>query len=266
MQRCSAASPLQRALVAAALLSTLSATQAQQLFLGDKPAEPAAESRKAEQARGLLEPQAEALLSSQIAARVLELPFDAGDAFAKGAVLARLDCNIYEAQNAAARAEVNAARVKLESDRELARLNSIGVLEVQLSEARLRKAEAEQKVNQVFTEQCVIRAPWAGRVVERRVNAFESIAPNTPLLAIVAQAAPEIRLIVPSTWLPRLRPGTAFRFRIDETGVELPATVSAVGARIDAVSQTVPLRARFDGEPAGLVAGMSGTALFNGTP
>ncbi len=214
------------------------------------------------EARGVLRPGAEAVLSSQIAARVVAIPFKEGETFAAGDTLVKLDCNFYEAQLSAAQAAAAAARIQLESDQQLARLNSIGTLEVQLSEARLRQAEAEVKLNQVLTDRCVIRAPYAGRVVERMIQPHESVTQDTRLLSLVAQSVPEIRLVVPSTWLAWLRPGIAFQFRIDETGAVLPATVSAIGARIDAVSQTLPVTARFKGKADGLTPGMSGTARF----
>lgn len=250
-------------------LATLgqSVSSADDLFIGGdgKKAAPNAHAETAStaaQARGILQAGAEATLSSQIAGRVVELPFKVGDSFNKGDVLARLDCDFYQAQLVAAQAAAAAENAQMESNRQLAKLHSIGVLEVQLAEAKWRKAEAEVQLNRTFTDHCKVVAPFAGRVVETRIHNYESVSPGTEFLAIVDRASPEIRLIVSSRWLAWLQPGSAFSFQVDETGASFPATVTAIGARIDAVSQTVPVRAQFSGKPTGLVAGMSGTANF----
>ncbi len=240
----------------------LAPVQAEDLVLGTPAlvAEQTEEQRL--EARGVLLPGAEAVLASQIAAQVVALPFREGDSFAVGDVLVRLDCGFYEAQLSAAQAAATAARIQLQSDQQLAELNSIGVLEVQLSEARWRQAEAEVKLNQVLADRCIVTAPFAGRVVERLIHPHESVTPDVKMLSIVARTAPDIRLVVPSHWLAWLGPGSRFQFQLDETGQVLPAKVTAVGARIDAVSQTISVRAAFDGRAETLTPGMSGTARF----
>lgn len=212
--------------------------------------------------RGMLEPRSEATLSSQIAARVVELPYKEGDAFNKGSVLVKLDCEIYQTQLEAAEAASSAAKAQLDSDHQLAKLNSIGALEVQLSEANYRKAVAEANVTRALTKHCTITAPFAGRVEKNEIHNYESVGEGSELLAIVDRGTPYIRLIVPSKALDWLKPGTAFTFEVDETGESFPAKIKALGARIDAVSQTVPVRAQFTGNPTTLTPGMSGTARF----
>lgn len=212
--------------------------------------------------RGMLEPRAEATLSSQIAARVIALPYKEGDSFQKGAALVELDCEIYKTQLEAAEAASSAAKAQFESNRQLAKLNSIGALEVQLSEANYRKAVAEANVTRALTKHCTIKAPFAGRVVKNEIHNYESVSEGTELLAIVDRSTPDIRLIVPSKALAWLKPGTPFTFEVDETGASYPAKIKALGARIDAVSQTVSVRAQFTGQPATLTPGMSGTARF----
>lgn len=222
--------------------------------------------REVPQARGVLRPGAEAVLSSQIAGKVLALPFREGESFKKGDVLAELDCRYYQAQLSAAEAAEAAARIQLESDRQLASLNSIGVFEVQMSEAKLRQAEAETTLGRVLTDRCVVRAPYDGVLVERLIHPHESVAQDTRLISIVARATPEIRLVVPSHWLPGLTPGTPFQFHLDELDQTYPAKITAVGGRIDPVSQTLPVTGAFVGKPPGLVPGMSGTAHFERVP
>ena len=228
---------------------------------GGAPTTPAAQPLTA---RGLLEADREAVLSSEIAARILEMPFEPGDTFAEGDVLVQFDCALYEAQLNGAEAALGGAYRTLANNRQLAAFNSIGQLEVQLSQAAVVEAQAEVVSGQVITERCVVTAPYGGRVVDRLVNPFESVEPGEELLAIADDEQLRVTLIVPSLWLRWLLPGTGFDFTVDETGDVHPATVESLGARIDPVSQTIEVTARLSptNQAAGLILGMSGTATF----
>jgi RND family efflux transporter MFP subunit len=216
-----------------------------------------------EAARGVLEPAAEAVISAEIAGRIVDLPVTEGADFAKGALLVRFDCTLYEAQLAQARAQAAGAKAALDNARSLAKLQSIGVLDVQLAEAKLAEASAAIRLSSATVERCRIEAPYAGRVVRRLAQPAEGVAAGDDLLAIVSDGLPRIRLIVPSTWLAWLVPGMPFDFAVDETGGTVKAQVTAIGARVDQVSQTVPVLAAIEGKPTDLLPGMSGTARFD---
>ncbi|SMF72534.1 RND family efflux transporter, MFP subunit [Tistlia consotensis] len=221
-------------------------------------------------ARGVLEPEQEATLSSELDGRVTALPFDEGQRFKKGAALVELDCGLYRARLAATQADREVARLQYESDKQLAKLNSIGDLELRQSAARLRKADADVKMADFMAQRCTVSAPYDGRVVKRLVHEQESVPAGRELIAIVGIGTPDIRLIVPSHWLAWLKAGDRFVFTVDETAARYPAHVKMIGARIDAVSQTLPVIAAFDGaagkgDAAALVPGMSGTGDFGET-
>jgi len=118
-------------------------------------------------------------------------------------------------------------------------------------------------VCQARTKDCVIQAPYSGRVAELAVNAFETPGVNQPLMKIIGSDELELRLIVPSNWLSWLKIGESFSFQVDETGDEHQALVTQVGAEVDAVSRTVAITAKFESLPATVLPGMSGTALFD---
>lgn len=218
------------------------------------------------EARGVVQPEREATLSAEIAGRIVDMRHGPGDRFREGETLVRLDCRFYEARLAQGHAGRDAARAQLDSDREMARLRAIGELDVARSEANLRAAEAEVTLRRIDAQRCVLPAPYAGRVVERRAQPHETVSAGAPLLEIVDDRSLRIRAIVPSAALAWLRPGMVFRFTLDETGETRPARVRELGARVDPVSQTVPMIATFERPPEGLVAGMSGTARFDPPP
>lgn len=209
------------------------------------------------QVRGVLRARDQAVLSSELPGRIVEMPFADGEAFAKGDVLVRFDCSAYQAQLNAAQAAARATREELSHKKQLAALNSVGRFEVALAEAQ---------VYQVQVKRCSVSAPFAGRVVQRRAQPHESVANGAPLLDVVDNGTLEIYLLIPSSWLSRVQPGQRFAFTPDETGEPLEARVKRLGARIDEGSQTLLLIGSLPEKADGLLSGMSGSARFTEAP
>ena len=203
----------------------------------------------------------QATLSAEIAARIVQMPLRDGDSFKKGDTLVAFDCAIFEAQRDKVDAELKAARAKLDNDRQLERSRSIGALEVVLSEVAVSRAQAEMRMAQINTERCVIQAPWAGRVVLRKAQEHEVAKLHQEVLSIVSTEQMEVMAVVPAQWVRSLRPGQVFEVRIDETGSRHNAEVVAMGSQVDAVSQTLTVRARI-ARDARLLPGMTGSAYL----
>jgi RND family efflux transporter MFP subunit len=204
-------------------------------------------------------------LSSELAGRVTSLPFRMGDTFEKGDVLVGLDCRLYQAQSKKVAAELKAAAVKLKSASELRELRAIGELDVALAESEHAQSEAELAISRINTQRCEVRAPWDGRVVELMVSRFENVTQQQPLIGIVDDSELEAEVVIPAAWLTWLEPGLAAELHIDGLGVTAQAEVSAISPAIDAVSQTVLLRALIAPNDA-LVPGITGTASFKPNP
>ncbi len=213
--------------------------------------------------RGVVKSAQEAVLSVDLNARVLETPVMTGESFTKDDVLLRFDCEIQKAEARAAKAHYSASKSAHNNNIELQQYGAIGEFDVRVSKAEMQKALAQAEAISARTKDCEIHAPFSGRVAELAINAFETPGPNQPLLKIVSSDEYEVQLIVPSSWLAWLQPGSEFEFVVDETGVRHQAAVRRLGAEVDAVSRTVPVIAGFTTLPAPVLPGMSGTAYFN---
>jgi len=218
--------------------------------------------KAAEEARGLVRSLGEATISSEISARILAMPFREGEVFKSGDVLVSFDCEAMNANLSGAKAELRAADVALETAREMARMRAAGQRDVETAEARRDRAAADMDATAVRVKGCEVRAPFSGAVVDRNANPHEVIAPSTPLLRIVDRERLEIELLVSSSALPSLQPGTPFVFRVDETGQSYQARIVRLGAAVEPASQTVKVFGTFDGLYAGVLQGMSGTAVL----
>ncbi len=214
------------------------------------------------QARGILIAVDQATLSSELAGRIVEIPFREGESFKKGDLLVRFDCSIYQAQLAAASAATRAAEAELSQNQQLAQMKSVGRHAVSLSAAHFAQAQAESQVYQIQVNRCRLLAPFDGQVVKRRAQTYESVGLGAPILDIVNNRHLEINLLVPSRLLSVLKPGLTFTFTPDETDQPLQAKVARLGARIDESSQTLNLTGVIESKDSSLMAGMSGTAHF----
>lgn len=216
----------------------------------------------ATQPRGVVRSVAEATITSEIAARVVSIPFREGQAFRAGDVLVSFDCTRLKAEVDGVRADLTAAKIAHDGSKEMERFKAVGAREVAMAGARLDKAAAELAVGQARLAACEIKAPFDGVVTERIGNEHEIASPSQPLLRIVDDRRLEIELIAPSRWMNWLRPGLPFRFAIGETGRDHAAVLQRIAAVVDPVSQTVKLFGRFSEKEPAVRHGMSGAARF----
>lgn len=201
-------------------------------------------------------------ISSELAARIASLPLQEGDTFRAGQQLVGFDCSLYQSQLRKAEASIEAVSALVQSNQRLAELNSIGQLEVQQAQGRLKEAQAEAATARTVVSRCAITAPFAGRVAKRHVAAHQYVAPGAPMLDILESGQLEVQMIVPSKWLVWLKPGTPFTVDVEELGQTFPAKVRRLGAQIDPVSQTVAVVGVIDSSLPALLPGMSGWAVY----
>lgn len=213
--------------------------------------------------RGLVKPQKKTVISSEIPAKIINIPFKDGEAFKQGDLLIKFDCSLYYAQLAAANAEHEAKTKRYENNEELLSFAATSNIEVELSKAEMKKAEAEVQVANLRVKRCAIKAPYSGRIIDVLANEYESVDMEVELLSILNDRQLEIELIVPSKWLGWLRKGEVFDFLVDETNQKYPAKISRIGAVVDPVSQTIRVTGLFDAPSKDILSGMSGTAFFN---
>jgi RND family efflux transporter MFP subunit len=210
-----------------------------------------------------LVPRDQVDLSSEISAKIATLPFRDGDSFAVGQTLVSLDCTLYLAQLHKAQAEADAARELWQIDQRLSQLHSVGELEVTQADAKMKASAAEVAYVQATVSKCSISAPFDGRVLKRTAAPQQFVEAGKPLLTIVDTSHLELKMIVPSKWLPELRRGHPLTVQIAEVGKAYPARIARIGARVDPVTQTVDVTAELTKSAPELLPGMSGWATFD---
>lgn len=200
------------------------------------------------------------VLSSEFAARVLEIQPDEGQSFKQGDVLVRFDCSLEEAQLKRAQAQTKAAETKVAVQQRLSSLNATSRMEEELAAAEVATARADMEIIRVRIGHCKILAPFSGRVAERMAQPHQYVKAGDPLMEILDPSSLKVVFLVPSRTLVHLSLGDSFKIQIDETSGAYPAKVTATGTRIDALSQSVKIVGRIVGDHPELLPGMSGRA------
>lgn len=209
--------------------------------------------------RAELLPSRHATLSSEMASRIVRIAPREGHPFSDGETLVTFDCDLEEAQRVKARAILDAALASARINRRLSKLNATSKLEEQMALAEAAKAKADLAIIDVRIRRCTIQAPYAGRVVTRHAQPHQYVKAGDPLMEIHDLSSPEVAFVLPSSFLRRVRVGDRFQVRIDETGRSYPGRITAFGALIDAVSQSVKSFGEILGTYPELLPGMSGT-------
>ncbi len=214
------------------------------------------------ESRALVVASQEAILSSELAARIENIAVKEMQRFKKGDLLIQFNCSLYEAQKDVVSANANSALIKLKSDEQMLQMRSIGKYELELSISEYEKAKSELRIAELNVERCQIKAPFDGAVEEVVVNTFETIQPQVELMKIIQTEVLELEMVVSSEWISWLKIGHPIKVYIDEIQKEFNATISGIGANVDAVSQTIQLKGTITDTSPALLPGMSGRVVF----
>ncbi len=249
--------------------------------------------------QGEARPRFEAALSAQVAGRLVWVSpkFAEGGAFSEGEALARVDAADYQLAVTRARSQVAQAEEALareEAESELARQDwqalgrgdppPLAVREPQLAQARaaLAAAQASLRSAQLDLDRTNIRAPFTGRMRERRANVGDYVGPGSPVAVMFSTDTMEIRVPLTDSDLAALRtpvgfaasganPGPAAHVNIMMGGRiltwegRLVRTEAAVDARTRLIYGVVEVRDPFSSRNAApLAPGMFVTVRLEG--
>lgn len=165
-------------------------------------------------AQGTVAPRLEIDLAAEVAGRVVQVApaFETGAFFEQGEELVTIDTRDYELAVTRARAQLAEARVRLareqaEAEVAVAEWKTLGEgeptpllrREPQLAEAQAAVASAEAALQQaeLDLERCHIKAPFVGRIREKKVDAGQYVSRGTSVARVYSVDSAEIRLPLP---------------------------------------------------------------------
>lgn len=126
------------------------------------------------------------------------------------------------------------------------------------AEARHAQAASEEQRSEVVLGYSVVRAPAAGRVVEKHADPGTAIFPGSPLLVLESAARPQVVADLPSAESRHLKPGLQVRVRASDTpGGGVSGQISEIVPLSDSAAHTVRFKVDlppdFSGSPGQFV-------------
>jgi len=220
-------------------------------------------------------------LSFRVGGPIVEIRVSKGQRVAAGEVLARIDTRDYEvqvknleAQLAATRAQqVQAAegyqRVRGLYEHDNASKadfdNARAALDV--SQAQVEATEQALKAARLSLADTELRAPTAGTVADRMVEAHQTVAAGQPIVRFQGAGAMEVLIHVPEREIgdltSKVPAGITVRFDALSSGEPINARVKEFATETDRQTQTFPVTLELEGQPsADLMPGMTASVQW----
>jgi membrane fusion protein (multidrug efflux system) len=228
-----------------------------------------------EEATGTVQAERKTLVSSRILASIASVAVRAGDQVDEGDVLVVLDSRELEARAAeAARAQEGAAAARQKAESDLSRARSLLAGRIisssefdqtqaafKIADAAFERARQALQAAEVNLSYAEIRAPVAGRVVDRFADPGDTAVPGKPLLSLYDPAALRIEAPVREALVSRLHIGDRVSVRLGSEGTPMEGVVDEVVPQAEAGSRTFLVKVGLP-RTHGIYTGMFGRVLI----
>lgn len=204
-----------------------------------------------------LEPQRRAVLASEVAGTVERMPVDEGDRVATGDLVAAVDTRALEQR--AAEAEALYRQAEADYARADALYEKRSITKQQVLDALTTRdvAEARLATARLDLEKSRIRAPWGGRIAQKRVEVGDYTVPGQPVVELVQVNPLKVVAPAPASDVPYLEEGRPVTIRVDAVpGEAFQGRIVRLGAELDPASRTLGVEAEIPNPDGRLRPGM----------
>lgn len=204
---------------------------------------------KAIRVSGLLENKSEQSLGFKISGLVSKVYVDEGQFVEQGQLLAVLDLEEIDAEVAKAKSVLANAQRNLERFQSLQGQNALSIDQLQSAQTRMDVAQSDLTVAKFNRRHAVIKAPAAGRILNRALEPNELVKAGQPAFVFAAKKTGWILSTgITDKDIVRTRLGDKAELYFDAyPNQQFEAVVSEVAGRADARTQTFEIELRLDG-------------------
>jgi RND family efflux transporter MFP subunit len=224
-----------------------------------------------ETAVGTVKPVHESSVASKLLAKVIETSVTAGQMVTEGQILVQLDDSDLQARLKQSEAALTSAEVhRDQATTELARAqklqekNAISKAEFDRAESTMKSAEsavnqAKHAVHetQIMLDHATIRSPMNGTVIDKRVEAGDTVSPGQVLLTLFDPSHMQMVASVRESLAMHLKPGQVLPTRLDALDLDCEATISELVPEADVASRSFTVKVTGPCPP-GAYSGMFG--------
>ncbi len=220
---------------------------------------------------GSVQPERRADVRAEMAAVVLRVHKENGDAVKQGDLLVSLDDTVLRDNLSSADEAVRASAQSLDSaQRQHQRQKSLqaqGMVSMQaLEEAEIRRntaqsewvaAKARAASARQQLDRTQVRAPFAGVVSARKVSAGDTVQMGKELVQIIDPQSLRLEGLVSAEHMRALQPGQSVRFHVNGLdNTPIGGKIRRIDAAVNPVTRQVAVLVDFTGPVPGLVAGL----------
>ena len=209
---------------------------------------------------GTFQPVRGADLSVEVPGIIDQVSFDSGGNVAAGAQIIRLRDSDDVAKLRTL--EANRDLAKSNFDRDKAQLDRMLISRAQfdVTAANLQALEAQVAEQEAIIAKKTLRAPFAGQLGIREVNAGQYISPGTKVVTLQALDPIYLDFFLPQQVLERAQVGQAVTVRVDTyPDATFTGRITTIDPKVDASTRNVAVRATLPNRDRRLLPGMFAT-------
>ncbi|MEW5722120.1 MAG: efflux RND transporter periplasmic adaptor subunit [Thermodesulfobacteriota bacterium] len=224
------------------------------------------------EAVGRLAAEREVTLAAEVGGRVASHAADVGDKVEADQVLVQLDRTDYELALGEAKAATDAARAQLDAaaktyerfrdllSREVVSKDEFDQLEAQFKSAQagLARAEAIRDMAGESLKKTDIKAPFAGHVAARLVEAGQTLAPGQPVVTLVDLHKMRVKVWLAEKEIVTVDPDNPVSVTVEALpGAEFPGRIEHIGVKADPRTNTFEVEVSVENPDLALKSGLS---------
>ena len=217
---------------------------------------------------GSLKPVRGADLSVEVPGIVDEVNFDSGGDVQQGArVLHLRDADIV-AKLHTLQTAVDLAQANYNRDKELLPDQLVSRAQFDTDQANLDSAKAQVAEQAAILDKYTLKAPFAGHLGVRTINAGQYLAPGTSVVTLQALDPIFFDFFVPQQQLSAIKVGQNISVSVDAyPGATFTGKVTTIDPKVDNATRNIAVRATLPNPQRKLLPGMYATAqISTGTP
>ena len=193
----------------------------------------------------------------EVAGRISEILFRAGERVARGTTLVRLDPAINKAEVEQGRANLKLAKSKYDRAVDLAKSNFISGQARDEAENNLRVAEAGVQLAEARLAKMEIKAPFSGIIGLRVVSVGDYAKEGSDIVNLESIDPLKVDFRVPEIYLKQIQVGQTLHVSLDAIpGKTFEGKVFAVNPLVDAAGRAIVIRALVRNSDTSLRPGM----------
>jgi membrane fusion protein (multidrug efflux system) len=210
---------------------------------------------------GSLKPVRGADLSVEVAGIIDSVNFDSGGDVTEGAQVLKLRdtddvAKLHTLEASRDLWQANYARDQAQLQRQL-----ISQAQFDITSSNLKSLQAQIAEQQAIVAKKTLRAPFAGHVGIRAVNAGQFISPGTVVVTLQALDPIFIDFYLPQQQLQQIKTGQAITTKVDAYPTNrFPGRITTIDPKVDPATRNVAVRATLPNGDRKLLPGMYATA------